>query len=215
MPYDIKKRGKNLMTKRVFACVVVLVLALAIIASAQNLPRRAQTPLAKPRVEQPAARPGAQRWPGLDTGDRAQRFYRFVCLERYLMPPSRAELEKLAVAIGLTEEQKQRIRELYQQFFTKVKPLYDQKAAATKEVLDILQSPSPNKGALTAAGNKVNHAVSAILDAEFDFWLDFRAILNTQQQAAFIQFMQQKVTREMNPPIQRPGAGPGGPPPAP
>lgn len=192
------------MVRKVVAVALVLVFVFALMAYAQNQPQ------VKPAKQKPVVGgfAGPQGLIGRRPMDKTYWFYRNVYLQRYLLPPGRGEVEKLAVTIGLTAEQKQKILELCKQFMEKVRPLLEQKAAGTKEVLDILQSPSPNKGALNAAANKVSQAESAILDAEFDFWLAFRGILNAQQQQGFAQYLQQKVQREIGGP--RPPA-PGAP----
>ena len=140
-----------------------------------------------------------------DTADRREHFYRFVHLQRFLLPPNKREMERLAVLLGLTEEQKQGIRELYVQFRDTVKPILEQRGAATRELFGVLQGPSPSKGALESAANKVEQADRAILSAEFDFWLAFREVLNTQQQQALGQFIKQKSEREFTPPAWKPG----------
>lgn len=184
------------MVRKIVAAALVLVLLIALAAYAQN--QQPAKPSRQKLVVGGAAGPQglAARMPM----DKTFALYRNVYLVRYLLPPGRAELERLAVVIGLTEEQKQKILDLCRQFYSKAKPLFEQKAAGTKEVLDLLQSPSPNKGALNAAANKVSQAENAILDAEFDFWLAFRSILNAQQQQGFAQFMQQKAQREIGGP---------------
>ena len=143
--------------------------------------------------------------PLFDTADRREHFYRFVHLQRFLLPPNKREMERLAVLLGLTEEQKQGIRELYVQFRDTVKPILEQRGAATKELFGVLQGPSPNKVALESAANKVEQADRAILSAEFDFWLAFREALNAQQQQAFTQFMMQKTERGLGDPRSKPG----------
>lgn len=140
-----------------------------------------------------------------DTADRREHFYRFVHLQSFLLPPNKREMERLAVLLGLTEEQKQGIRKLYVQFRDTVKPILEQRGAATKELFGVLQEPSPNKGALESAANKVEQADRAILSAEFDFWLAFREALNAQQQQAFTQFMKQKTEIELGGPRSKPG----------
>ena len=194
----------SIRSKRVLAASLALILVIGLAAYAQT---------ARPRPKPVAPGEDASKQdisvmgnlPVLDIGDRREHFYRFVHLQRFLLPPNRREMARLAVLLGLTEEQKQRIRELYQQFRDTVKPILEQRGAATKELFGVLQGPSPNKVALESAANKVEQADRAILSAEFDFWLAFREALNAQQQQAFTQFMMQKTERGLGDPRSKPG----------
>jgi len=187
-------------TRQILAVALVIVLMVAVVAYAQNRPGRVRPP-------KPDSGFDVQHVPWLEPGDRQERFYRFVNLQRFLLPPSGRELQRLAVMLGLTEDQKARIKELFQQFIGVVKPPLDQRGAAVKEVLQGIQSPTPDKNALKSAASRVMASDEAILDAEFDFWIGFRSVLNTQQQGQVSQFLQQRTMKELSA-----GPKPGGTP---
>ncbi|HUV05589.1 MAG TPA: hypothetical protein VMX94_10835 [Armatimonadota bacterium] len=125
--------------------------------------------------------------------------------QRFLLPPNKTQMARLAELLGLTEEQKQKIGELDVQFRSTVKPILEQRSAAVKELFQALQAPSPNKGALESAANKVEQADRAILSAEFDFWIGFKQVLTAQQQEALTKFMQEKMEKRPAGPGGRPG----------
>jgi len=144
---------------------------------------------------------------GGNQGGEHQNFLRLASLQRILLPPMPRELERMSLVLNLTEEQKQQVKTLYQQFFNTVKPIGQTRGTAVKNVLDTLQGASPTKGALQSAANQVFQADNAIVDAEFDFWLGLKTILNSQQQQSLGQYIQQKALME----IGGPRLGPGGP----
>ncbi len=146
----------------------------------------------------------------LSPEQRRQHMLMFVSLQRLLLPLGPRELQRIAIALGLTEEQKQQIKALYEQFRNTLKSVGPERGAAVKGVLTVLQEPSPSKGQLQSAANKVAQADAAILDAEFDFWLALKGILNPQQQAQLNTYIQQQAQRGLGGP--RPG-GPQLPPP--
>lgn len=182
---------------KVYACVLALIFVLGLAAQAQVAPGAM-----KPRVGDRAARPelaGLGDLSLLDTRDRKEWFFRNVCVRRFLMPPARGEVAQMVTLLGLTDPQKQQIRELYASFVATVRPILEQRAAATKELFAVLQSQTPSKDALNAAYDKIEQADKAIVNAEFDFWIALRQILNPQQQQQMMQFMQRKIDREATP----------------
>jgi len=131
-------------------------------------------------------------------------------LTRVLLPPGPKEFMRFATALNLTEEQKQQVKALYEAFGNALKASAPPRAEALKGVLDTLKQPSPNKSDLQAGAVKVFDADKIISDAEFDFWIGLKGILNAQQQNAAASFMQNRVMGELE--GGRRG-GPGGPPP--
>lgn len=189
-------------SKVIVAVALVLVFVIGLAAYAQVQPK-VRVPRTKVQA-QPGMQQGAfQGLADLDPQIRKEHWYAFVNVQRFMRPPSRQELERLSVMLSLTEQQKQQIRALYQQFFTNVRPIYIERAAGVKEMLAVMQSPAPSKGAFESAVKKVEQADRALLMAEFDFWAAFKNILNAQQQTQVQSFLQQRVQME---------AGPGGPP---
>ncbi len=122
----------------------------------------------------------------------------FASLTRLLMPPGFRDLEKLGLALSLTDQQRAAIKDLYKTFGTTMKQIAPTRAADLKAALGVMQSPSPSKDALLAANAKVQQDDNAILSAEFDFWVGLRGILNQQQQAAVQSFMLQRFQREVD-----------------
>ena len=187
-------------SRKAVAASLALMFLVGLAAYAQTQPRLRRVPKQTPAVA------GQVQPSGIDPATKREYFFRVISLQRLLAPPNRRELERLVVMLGLTEEQKQQIKELYKQFFAKVSPISQERGAAVRELLTILQQPAPSKGALQAVANKVEQADRAILDAEFDFWLAFKSILNPQQQAQVSGYIQQKALQEMGPGSQMPGA---------
>lgn len=181
------------------AFLLAAILVLGLTAQAQVAPRPA-----KPRPA-PADRPTNPEITGLgdlrllDTADKREWFFQNVCIRRFLMPPNKRELAQMVTLLGLTDPQKQQIRQLYAAFVGTVRPILQQRAAATKELFAALQSQTPSKEALNAAYDKTEQADKSIVNAEFDFWIALRQILSPQQQQQMMQFMQQKIDREATP----------------
>jgi len=176
----------------VLALVVVLIAGLAVYAQTERRTKPAGAPVSNaPDIT------GIGDFFRVDPANRQEWFYKMVDLKRHLMPPGPKEMLRLANLLGLTEEQKQSIKPLYAQFRNTVKPILDQRALAAKEFYAILQGPSPSKDALLAAVAKVQQFDQQIINAELDFWLGLRQILNTQQQQSLTQFLQQRLQMEM------------------
>lgn len=128
----------------------------------------------------------------------------FANLQRILMPPGLRDFEKMGTAMGLTDDQKAKIKDLYKTFMTALKQVGPDRGANVKAVLQGVQA-NASKGDLQAMATKVGQADQAILSAEFDFWAGLKGILNTQQQAQAQSFVTQRAEREMA------GGRPGGP----
>ena len=146
---------------------------------------------------------------GQNQGNKQQHFLRMASLQRILMPPGLGELQKLGIALSLTDAQKEQVKALYKQFRETIKPVCQERGTAVQEVLTALSQPSPSKGDLQSAANPVFQADKTIVDAEFDFWIAFKGILNTpQQQQATSQFLQQRALGEGRiGPKNKPGGG--------
>lgn len=122
---------------------------------------------------------------------------RMGSLNAMLMPPSPEWVQKLAVRLGLTDQQKQQIRQLYVTFQNAVKPIRQQKIEATRAFMTAFRNPNVTKAELERLSEPILRADRAILDAEFDFWLSFRSVLNAQQQAQLQTLMMQKAGKQM------------------
>ena len=146
---------------------------------------------------------------GQNQGNKQQHFLRMASLQRILMPPGLGELQKLGIALSLTDAQKEQVKALYKQFRETIKPTCQERGPAVQAVLTALSQPSPSKGDLQSAANPVFQADKTIVDAEFDFWIAFKGILNTpQQQQATSQFLQQRALGEGRiGPKNKPGGG--------
>lgn len=189
-------------SRKALAASLALVFLAGVAVYAQMQPTARRTPKQRPGI-------AGQRMQ-ISPEQRRQHMLMFASLQRLLLPPGPGQLHKFAIALGLTEEQKQQIKALYEQFQNTLKSVGPDRGAAVKGVLTVLQGPSPSKGQLQSAANKVEQADGAILDAEFDFWLALKGILNPQQQAQLNTYMQQQAQRGFGGP--RPG-GPQLPPP--
>jgi len=202
---DMFKKNKKTLAASV-ACIFILGLA----AYAQT----------QAGVRRPNKRPGVtkqqmiQRRDGQlrETAQRRPRYgLAFLNLQRFLRPPSPMQMRRLAAAVGLTEEQKEQIKQLYRQFLEASRPIMEQRGAAVREFLAAWQSPSVSKGQLQSLSQPILQADRDILDAEFDFWLGLREILNAEQQTKFGQYMEMRALQSMK---GTPGDR-GGVPPAP
>lgn len=148
---------------------------------------------------------------GQNKANKKEYYLRMASLQRILMPPGLGELQKLGIALSLTDAQKEQVKALFKQFRETVKPVCQERGTAVQGVLTALSQPSPSKGDLQSAANPVFQADKTIVDAEFDFWIAFKGILNTpQQQQATSQFLQQRALGEMGGGQMGQQAGPGG-----
>lgn len=126
-------------------------------------------------------------------------------LQAILAPPNPALVARLAQHLGLTDEQKTQIRQLYATFAQTARPIRERRMAALKEFTTAFKDPAVTKADLERLAEPILQADRAILDAEFDFWLAFRGILTPAQQTQ-IQSMLEKGIRGMmaNPNADRP-----------
>ena len=195
-------------TRKALAVSVALIFVTGLAVYAQTQPKP-RTPKQRPAIagQQQA---GQQQRPNITPEQKRELALRFVSLQRLLRPPTPQEMQRMAMMLSLTEEQKQSIKALYEQFVAKTKPAGEARGAAVKEVLNALQSPVPSKGDLQSSANKVEQADRTVLDAEFDFWIGFKGIMSSQQQQTQINtYMQQRAAQEFGGPR---AGGPGAPP---
>jgi Spy/CpxP family protein refolding chaperone len=189
---------------------LALILVLGIAACAQLHPTAPRVPKNK------AVGPNAQQQTQGGLADLAAGWAgardhpgAFASLERILLPPSRRELQQMAMVLNPTDEQKAQIRALYKALVDVVKANAPQKQESIKAIVAGLSQASPGKSDLEASAAKVAQSDQAIINAELDFWIGLKGILNPQQQSQVQTMFQQRVLHEMNP---RQG-GPGTPPP--
>lgn len=195
---------------------VALVLVLGIAACAQLHPTG-------PRVHRnKAVGPNAQQQAQGGTADLAAAWAgardhvgAFASLERILVPPSRRELQQMAMVLNPTDEQKAQIKALYKALIDVVKANAPQKQESIKAIVAGLSQASPVKSDLETSAAKVAQSDQAIVNAELDFWIGLKGILNPQQQAQVQTMFQQRVLHEMNPRQGGPGTPPPGAPPGP
>jgi Spy/CpxP family protein refolding chaperone len=174
----------------IVASVLVVTMAVSAFAQAPGTQKRGQ------RAGKRAQSTAGQRVAGAGSQDRAGAF---ANLQRILMPPSRKDLEKMNLALGLTDDQKAKVNDLYTRFYTAVRAVAPDRAAAVKQVMSALQGTSSNKGELQSAASKVQQADSSIMNAEFDFWIGLKGILNTQQQGQLNTYMLERAQKEFAP----------------
>jgi hypothetical protein len=179
--------------RKVVAVTVACVFITGIAAYAQTVQRaKGQSPPARQQAMQ--QRQDATAAPEGRFQKQAQA--RMGSLQALLAPPDPALVQRLAERLGLSDQQKEQIKQLYVQFISTVRPIREQRRAALKEFMTAFKNPSVTKTELQSLSEPILEADKAILDAEFDFWLAFRPILNVQQQAQMQQFMLQKADQE-------------------
>jgi Spy/CpxP family protein refolding chaperone len=167
-----------MLSRSTIIIAVILVLVFAVTACAQNGP-------ATPQGRGQNVPPGA-----------------FASLTRVLAPPAPRELEKMGMAMNLTDDQKTSIKALYKTFMAALKQTAPDRAKSLKSAIDMMQQASPSKDALLAASTKIQQDDTTLLGAEFDFWAGMKGILTAQQQTAAQAFVQQRMQREMTGPRQ-------------
>lgn len=186
--------------RRVVAVAVVCIFVTGIAAYAQTVqrsknqdPARQQAMQQKMKQRQDAAAAPEGRF-------QKPIQARFGSLQALLSPPPPQVLQRLADRLGLSEEQKAQIKQLYVQFHETTKPIREQRMAALKAFMTAFRDPNVTKGDLESLSEPVLQAEKAILDAEFDFWLALRGTLNPQQQAQLESYMMNMAGRDLLPP---------------
>ena len=180
--------------------VVILVVALAVCAQAAR-PN-------KPNGQAMAATGNQAQ--AMSPEQRRAHAAAVASLTRILFPPRPEQLAKVGIGMNLTDQQKEQVKTLYQTFGAAVKASAPARAGNLKDVLTLIQQPTPNKADLQAGAAKVMDGDKAILDAEFDFWIGLKGILGAQGSTQVDTFMKNRAMGEME--GGRHG-GPGGPPP--
>jgi Spy/CpxP family protein refolding chaperone len=182
--------------RKVIAAVAACIVITGIAAYAQNQapkPQRAGA-AAKPAVRQDAQKAGPQALEAERLRNRAR--VQLGSLQGMLMPPRPEMIQKLAERLGLTDQQKEQIKQLYTVFENTVKPIRQQKIEALKAFMTAFRNPNVTKAELENLSEPILQADRAILDAEFDFWLAFRPILNPQQQAQLQSFIMRQTGQD-------------------
>lgn len=126
-------------------------------------------------------------------------------LQGMLLPPSPQVIEKLAVRLGLSDAQKQQIKQLYAGYADTTKTIREKRMANLKAFMTAFKDPKVSKADLERLSEPILQADKAILDAEFDFWLGLRGTLNVQQQSQLQSFMleRQGMGQQPQPPAPR------------
>ncbi len=156
-------------------------------------------------------RPGApDRQPGARDKVRDRIHARMGSLTAMFMPISPEVAARLAVRHGLSDQQKQTVKQLYQQFGAKVKPIRERRQSDLKALMVAFRNPNATKEELQRLSEPVLQADRAILDAEFDFWVAFRDVLTPEQQARISSLMAKRAERFPAPGKQQ-GAKDGNP----
>ncbi|GEM_PF-1870849 len=189
--------------RKVVAAAVACVFVMGIAAYAQTqapakrqLSAQQRQMLQQKMQERKQAQPGQSV--GAATGQARERVRaRMRSLQALLAPPRPHVVQRLANELGLTDQQKQQIKQLYVQFANTTKPIRERKMAAVKEFMTAFRNPAVTKGELQRLAEPVLQADRAILDAEFDFWMAFRGILRPEQQAQFESLMMRQGGMEL------------------
>lgn len=201
-PNSLRKRVILMKTTRLIVLLLIVLLVIAMAASTQAAKaggRKAQGMAA-----------GDQQAAGMTPDQRRAHMAAMAPLQRILMPPPPQDFLKFGIALNLTDAQKEQVKALYHTFGDALKGIGPGRGEALKGVLTLLQQPTPNKGDLQAGAARVLDGDKAIIDAEFDFWIGLKGILNAQQNTALGSYMQNKAMGEM---AGGRHGGPGGPPP--
>jgi len=189
-------------TIKLIAVLLIVLLVVAAAAYAQGPGKKAQK-----AQGMAAGDPTAQM---MTPEQRRAHAAAMVSLTRILMPPPPREFIRFSQALNLTEEQKQQVKALYETFHNALKASAPGRAQALRGVVDLLKQPAPVKSDLQAGAANVLDTDKVIADAEFDFWIGLKGILNAQQQTAAQSYLQQRVITELEGGPHGPG-GPGGP----
>lgn len=187
--------------RSVVAVVVACIFITGIAAYAQTVQRsKSQDPAARQQAIQQKMQQRQDAMAAPEGRFQKQARARMGSLQGLLLPPDPQVIQRLAVRLGLSEEQKAQIKQLYVQFVNTTKPIREQRMAALKAFMTAFKDPNVTKSDLERLSEPVLLAEKSILDAEFDFWLGLRGILNTQQQAQIQSYMMNMAGKDLLPP---------------
>lgn len=195
---------------RIATAVVVGVFVVGIAAHAQVQPVR-ERPAVAARQQAGMQRMQQAQKLGQQSEAQAARWRQHpglqVSLRGVIALPNPRVLQRVATALGLTEEQKEQIKQLYKQFAETTKPYREQRIEAAKAFVTAFRDPNVGKAELEALVEPVLQAERAIISAQLDFWVSLRGVLTPEQQTnlpAMIQRAGQEMRNRPVPGAQRP-----------
>ncbi|MHB0999970.1 MAG: Spy/CpxP family protein refolding chaperone [Armatimonadota bacterium] len=169
--------------KTIIAVSVALALTTCIAVSAQTQAKQNKRPLKQYNVQ------GQQRNSQINPqqrrmANRAKMIKHrrgFATVQGILLPPGKARIMRISRVLGLTDNQKNQIKDLYTNFRNEVKPEIKDRREALKSIIQARRTNKLNEADIRIAADKVSQADDAILSAEIRFWKSFKQILSPEQ----------------------------------
>lgn len=110
-------------------------------------------------------------------------------------PPSPEEQQKIATTVGLTDEQKQQMKEVSDRYRSQAQTLRDKYQTAYSDVVGLMESTDPDKGNVAAKLKNFNSVHQQIVEVEVQYWVDFKSILTPEQNQKFWNLFEQSRIR--------------------
>lgn len=177
-------------SKRTLTAVVVLVCTLALVAVAIVNAQNTQRPGGM-RDQQPPREQRMMEGP--------------VCPVRAFGPPPAQQMQRIALELQLTEEQRNQATRLVGALDARIKQIVGDKNLM-RDLLAELKSESTSPDKVRELGTQMSRQEGEILQAELAMWLKYEQMLTAEQRAKFWTIFP-RPNRPMGPPM-----GPGGPP---
>jgi Spy/CpxP family protein refolding chaperone len=121
-------------------------------------------------------------------------------------PPTPDEERAIATSVGLTDDQKTKMKSVNERYRSDSQDLLAKYRAAYEDIVKLMQSTNPNKAQVNQRLKTFHQIHSQIVDREVGYWTDFKSILTPEQNQKFWNVFEQKRVRASGPGAQ-PGEG--------
>jgi len=110
-------------------------------------------------------------------------------------PPSPEEQQKIATAVGLSDEQKQQMKNVSDKYRSQAQTLRDKYETAYGDVVNLMETADPDKSTVASKLKNFNSVHQQIVEVEVQYWIDFKVLLTPEQNQKFWNLFEQSRVR--------------------
>jgi periplasmic protein CpxP/Spy len=104
-------------------------------------------------------------------------------------------VEMMEKELNMTEQQKNEVKKLRDEHFTKIRPLFDSVRAAKSAFFSLIKDPNVSDSILSIYSKRITERQAAVNKLTFAHFRSVRALLNPDQQVKYDEFVQKMMQR--------------------
>ena len=110
-------------------------------------------------------------------------------------PPSVEERQKIATTVGMSDEQKMEMKAVADRYQTQAQTLLGKYQTAYNNVVKLMNTSNPDKTTVNTKLKNFHRVHQNVVDAEVQYWIDFKSILTPEQNKKFWNMFEQSRIR--------------------